>query len=107
MTPTYYLAGPMSGYPEFNYPAFTAAAESLREQGLTVISPHELHDGDTSQHWTCYLRRDLRALLDCDEIVLLPGWEKSRGACLEVAVAEALMMPCRPLAEHVNTGDAA
>ena len=98
----YYLAGPMTGYPEFNYPAFTEAANALRSQGLTVISPHELHNGDTSQHWTYYLRRDLRALLDCDAIVLLPGWEKSRGATLEDAIAEGLEMPRHTIGELIE-----
>ncbi|QOC56010.1 nucleoside deoxyribosyltransferase [Gordonia phage Clown] len=59
----HYLAGPMTGYPEFNYPAFTAAAENLRAQGLTVVSPHELHDGDTGRSWEFYVRAGLRALL--------------------------------------------
>ena len=98
----HYLAGPMTGYPEFNYPAFTAAAENLRAQGMTVVSPHELHDGDTTQHWTHYLRRDLHALLDCDALVLLPGWEKSRGATLEAAIAESLEMPRHTIGELIE-----
>jgi len=85
-----YLAGPMTGYPEFNYPAFTEAAGALRAGGETVVSPHELHDNDFSRPFDWYLRRDLKALCDCDAVALLPGWEDSRGAKLEVAVAEGL-----------------
>jgi hypothetical protein len=87
-----YIAGPMSNLPEFNYPAFNAAAAELRARGYTVVSPTELHDGDTSRPYDFYLRLGLRALLDCDEIVLLPGWEDSPGACLEREIAQALGM---------------
>jgi hypothetical protein len=95
---TTYIAGPMTGYPEFNYPAFEDAAKALRASGIDVISPHELHGSDTPASYTAeqsyawYLRAALRALLDCDEIVLLPGWANSDGAQLERRIAEALGM---------------
>lgn len=83
-----YLAGPMSGKPHFNYPAFSEAAAKLRAHGIPVVSPHELHAGDTSRPWAEYLRADLRAMLDCDAIVLLRGWRESQGAQLERTVAQ-------------------
>lgn len=95
-----YIAGPMSGYPEFNYPAFKAAAAELRAQGKAVRSPTEISQDVAPAEYTdekpydYYLRRSLlMLLLDCDEIVMLPGWEQSRGARIEHAVAEALGMP--------------
>lgn len=36
-----YIAGPMSGLPEFNYPAFNRAAAVLRAQGHHVENPAE------------------------------------------------------------------
>ena len=96
---TTYIAGPMSGYFRFNYHAFKDAAAQLRSQGVEVLSPTE-HTGDepppgysAEYPYSYYLRRSLRMLLDCNEIVLLPGWQKSRGACLEVEIAKALDMP--------------
>jgi nucleoside 2-deoxyribosyltransferase len=99
-TPHVYIAGPMTGYPEYNYPAFTEAAAALRANGRTVTSPHELHDNDFSRPFDWYLRRDLAALLTCTDIVLLPGWEASRGAHLELDVAIGLGMP-----QHLYLGD--
>lgn len=85
-----YIAGPMTGYPEWNYPAFTEAAAALRAQGYEVVSPHELHDDDMTRPFDWYLRRDLKALCDCSGIAMLDGWEQSRGAKLEYLVAQGL-----------------
>ena len=43
--------------------------------------------------WAEYMRTDLRAMLDCEMIALLPGWEQSRGARREVSIADELGMP--------------
>lgn len=89
-----YLAGPMSTLPNRNYPAFHAAATDLRGRGFHVVSPAELHaDFETNpKSYEDYLRADLRALLGTTAVVVLPGWEQSNGARLEVTVARALGM---------------
>ena len=81
-----YLSGPMTGLPGHNFPAFHAEAARLRALGYTVVNPAEINHvrpGD----WHQCLRADLKALLDCDAIVLLDGWETSQGAHLELHVA--------------------
>ena len=93
----------MTGLPGFNYPAFEAAADTLRRHALAVTSPHELHQGDTGRPWSYYLRRDLAAMLDCDTIVLLPGWQNSSGVALELTVARALDMPTVEYADLLAT----
>lgn len=87
-----YVAGPMTGYVEFNFPAFHAKAAEERAKGHVVINPAELDeaDGDLTQPWDFYLRRDLRVIADCNRIVLLPGWTKSKGARLEHHIAQEL-----------------
>jgi uncharacterized protein DUF4406 len=93
-----YIAGPMSGIPDHNFPVFMAAAEAWRAAGWEVVNPAEL-DGDTpyeelvTMPWDYFLRRDLGYLVQCDAIALLPGWEKSKGARLERHVAAQLGMP--------------
>lgn len=87
-----YISGPMTGYPDHNFPAFESAANRLRLIGHDVVSPHEL-DPSTNKQWADYLRADLLAMLErCDAVATLHGWEKSRGATLEVHVATALGM---------------
>lgn len=87
-----YIAGPMSGYPDHNFPAFNAMAKELRGLGFEVVNPAELAEDD-SQPWEYYMRRDIPLLCQCDGIVLLPGWQQSRGACLEQIIARELDMP--------------
>lgn len=93
-----YIAGPMTGFPDCNYPAFHAAAEHLDALGYDVANPAEISAG-VQAHYVDYLREDLRALLDCDGVALLPGWEFSTGARNEVNVAGLLKMPVRPLSD--------
>jgi len=88
---TIYLAGPMTGMLAFNYPAFHAEAARLRALGHRVINPAE-NDLPETATWQEHMRDDLRELLNCDQIHLLPGFGKSKGAMLELIVAQALGM---------------
>ena len=93
MTRIIYISGPITGIPEGNRPAFAAMAARLRADGHTVINPHELfREVFRPLTWEDYMRDDLTALLTCTHLVLLPGWESSRGARLEKYVAEHLGM---------------
>ena len=106
-SPTLYLAGPMRGRPAFGFPAFDRARDQLRAAGFEVICPAE-HDravgfdpagmaGTDAELAAAGF--DLRAALAwdleqlaraADALVLLPGWETSTGARLELAVARTL-----------------
>lgn len=101
----WYLAGPMSGVPKFNYPLFHRIAEVLRNSGYEVYSPAEFDsreklemilaspDGDLSKlpdvgTWGDFLSHDVKIIADkVRGIVFLPGWKQSRGARLEAFVA--------------------
>ena len=88
-----YLSGPMTGRTDHNYPAFHAAAADLRAWGFEVINPADAFDGDTTLPWSTYIREDIDVLLGVDCVAALPGWERSRGALLEVTIAAALDLP--------------
>lgn len=108
-----YLAGPMRNIPQFNFPAFHAAAAALRAQGHEVFNPAErdiaAHGDIATENKTgnedeaaakhgFNLREALAAdmayiCLHADAIALLPGWNKSTGATAERATAIALHLP--------------
>ncbi|WP_370599595.1 DUF4406 domain-containing protein [Pseudomonas nitroreducens] len=86
-----YLAGPMTGLPEFNYPAFHAEAARLRQLGYHVENPAE-NPAPACGTWAGYMRKALAQLVTCDAIALLPGWLSSRGANVEHGLAVQLGM---------------
>ena len=81
-----YIAGPMSGLPDFNYPAFHAAAAVLRAQGHHVENPAE-PPPPACGTWQGYMRMSLRQIAACDCLYMLPGWRSSRGARIEHGLA--------------------
>lgn len=97
-----YLAGPMTGYKYFNFPAFDEAAGLLRGLGIECLNPAEVdrsigvtgenEDGSTGygDAYHAAMRRDIPLVMRCDGIVRLRGWEASRGARVEATVNEAV-----------------
>lgn len=89
-----YLAGPMTGLPDLNFPAFHAEAKRLRALGHVVINPAEINP-DPSSSWAECMRKDIPQLATCDTVALLDGWTASRGARLEHHIAFELGMQPR------------
>lgn len=100
-----YIAGPMTGYPEFNQAAFATAEMFLTEGGERPINPAELHGLDLENmtgeeilsevEFKQIVKTDLDALQTCDAIFMLEGWERSLGARAEHAVASWLGLDIR------------
>jgi len=88
-----YIAGKMTGLPNFNYPAFNTVAAQLRLDGLEVLNPAEHFGGRTDLPREIYLRAAVESVLEADAVALLPGWQASSGAILEKMVAEAIGTP--------------
>ena len=86
-----YISGPMTGLPDLNFPAFNSAALLLEARGFEVTNPASLNP-DPSATWAACMRVDIKALCDCDILALLPGWEQSNGAHLEMHVAHRIGM---------------
>lgn len=86
---TLYLAGPMTGYPDNNFPAFDAAEAKIIARGDEPISPAQLdRKFGFCSHAREYAIRDTAAILkECHGIYLLKGWENSLGAAAEFFLA--------------------
>ena len=95
-----YIAGPMTGLPDYNYPAFNHAASELRAVGFKVENPAE--NAVTSEDYTDYLRAGLAQLLTCDGVAVLPDWWLSGGARWEVQTAGILRLPVRSVDEWLR-----
>ena len=81
-----YISGPMTGLSEYNKPAFMNAERRIRKAGHEPVNPAALPH-DHGHTWEEYMREDIKALMYCDAILLLDGWEKSKGAVIEFTLA--------------------
>lgn len=81
-----YIAGPMSGIENLNYPEFNRAAAQLRDLGYHVENPAE-NPAPPCGSWEGYMRLAIAQLVKCEEIHLLRGWSQSKGAKIERELA--------------------
>lgn len=99
--PVVYVAGKMTGLPDYNFPAFDAARDKLVSKGFDVVSPADIdrEEGFTGQDVAsdtfrqAAMRRDIVELAKCDFIYLLPSWQDSPGATLEYSYAKYVGIP--------------
>jgi len=103
-----YIAGPMRGYPDWNYKAFNDTEGRLKDNGWDVINPATLDsnyqetadldatpesfdpDGNEDHRSANrkIMKRDVDAICDeCSAIYMLRGWQMSQGACAEFYLA--------------------
>lgn len=80
-----YIAGPMTGIPEYNRPAFHKVAAQLTEQGHVALNPSILPDGLSK---AAYMDICCAMVRCADGVYMLEGWEKSEGALIEYALAK-------------------
>lgn len=103
-----YIAGPMTGYPEFNFPAFFSAQTDWERSGWKVFNPANKDEEVGVTTNSAYATGDAEALvksgwsfkdafkwdtdrvIDADAIYMLKGWEASVGARAEHSVAMAI-----------------
>lgn len=109
-----YISGPMTGLPNFNHDEFNRVAAELRNRGYEVLNPAETkveeypldfqprNENDERKMWQAYMREAIRMMMDADVIVTLPGWEKSRGAKIEVILGNDLGIPVYAVGEFMG-----
>ena len=98
-----YIAGPMTGLPNFNFEAFFDAEEIWSNKGWVVYNParHDVECGIDARELSLEEVNskfnleeaalwDLQSIVKCQAIYMLAGWNKSKGARAEHAVAEWL-----------------
>lgn len=105
-----YISGPVTGIRDDNIEAFDKASIALDKAGYESYIPHDYIAEDADWHdamlvsinritrfdWWLGYKRFFAGL------ALLPGWEQSEGARLEVAVAEACGIPCKTVDEWIE-----
>lgn len=107
-----YLAGPMSGMPDHNFPAFDAARDLIKGLGHSVVSPPDLARKTPMPYGVngyispevkqAYMLLDCVDMLDCDAVVVLPQWMQSSGARCEVLVATQCGIPVYALDQFLT-----
>ncbi len=81
---TVYISGPVANIPHGNVVDFADATRAVRNMGHIAKNPHEFcADIPRGTPWETFMRRCLQQLMDCTDIILLPGWENSDGSSLE------------------------
>lgn len=100
-----YIAGPMYGYPDLNYPAFFAAEEWLQDKGYQTENPAR-NENPTPDDYYVWLRLGLQQMLTCQGVALLPNFGMSKGATMELFVASFLKMPVRMLRDWIEIAEA-
>ena len=86
-----YISGRITGHESKAQKQFAAAERKLKEIGYVPVNPFNLdHNHDKS--WESYMKVCIKALMECDAILLLTDWHKSRGACIEYELANELCL---------------
>lgn len=110
-----YLAGPMTGLPRWNFDTFGKAARVLRSAGFGVLSPAERMveagfspDDPRAEGFDlrAVLAEDIAAVLACDGVALIDGWDASPGAVVEVLTAEGANLPWRTVCAWADDAEA-
>jgi len=90
-----YIAGPMTGLPDYNYPKFHSMESLLREMGFrNILNPADIAGGETGYYYGYYIRESLKMIAKADIVVFLDGWENSKGANLEFHAAQLMGLKC-------------
>lgn len=93
MNRTAYVAGKITGLPIGEVKQkFNIISNELTGKGYDVVTPIAVGVTDDSRRWDDAIRSDIKQMLECDEVHLLPDWQESRGAQLERDIALRLGM---------------
>ena len=94
-----FIAGPMRGYEKYNFPKFDKIEKILKDNGVECVNPgrisRKFKEKDVNSDIAVYnemVRLQQEAERTCNAILLLDGWQHSKGVALEVKTAAELRM---------------
>lgn len=82
-----YISGKITGIEQEAFEIFEKVELDLFSQGHEVINPMKLNHNHHDQSWHSYMKTDIKALCDCDEVFMLHNWTDSKGAIIEHTIA--------------------
>lgn len=100
-----YIAGPMSGLPDSNYPSFNLAEELLTQAGYEIENPAR-NVNPNPEDYLEWLRLGIKQLIQCNGVAYLSGFGQSKGAMMELYIANVLKMEIRSVLEWLERGRA-
>lgn len=99
-----YICGPITNIPDFNKPLFSQVEQFLIDKNFEPVNPHNLcthhvKELKGEELWRACMKTVIAKLVDCDVLLLLPNWQKSRGAKIERNLAHDLGIPVKDLSD--------
>lgn len=103
-----YISGPMTGIVNLNIEEFKKYEDKFKNLNFEVVNPHNLFNKEEvdemdlklenkeisfEEYHGFFMRRDIKEMMNCDFIAVLKGYEKSKGANIEVYLARNINMP--------------
>ena len=89
-----FIAGPMRGYPNYNFDKFDRFEKLLKDNGIDCVNPgrisrkfKEVEVNNDINVYNEMVRLQQEAQKTCNAILLLDGWQWSEGVKLEVKTA--------------------
>jgi hypothetical protein len=89
-----YISGKITGLTKeqihTNFERAHACIKALRRlEDVEIFNPSKLEETMPDGTYPQFMKASLLMMLKCDEIYVMPGWESSKGANLEIQVAAA------------------
>jgi hypothetical protein len=96
-----YIAGPMTGLPDFNHETFHLTEKLLKLAGFDLVkNPARIDGGSTFKSHAFYMSRAISLLLESRQVLFLKGWRQSKGARLEYEIGKTLGYPLYEVLEY-------
>lgn len=83
-----YISLPISGQETYDIRRNLRLGRNyLHAKAYTVVTPYDASPNKNASYAE-HMGKDIQTLLECDVVLMMPGWEKSKGCQCEKATAE-------------------